>query len=83
MNKSILILILLLFMFSSVISDIHAADCITPGSSVGVVIRPWPDKECDASKQALDRWNDENTWLMSNADGLTVDPMVIIPVFSS
>ena len=55
MNKSISILILLLFMFSSVISDIHAADCITPGSSVGVVIRPWPDKECDGNKTAAAR----------------------------
>ncbi len=81
MNKSILILILLLFIFSSVISDIHAADCITPGSSIGVVIRPWPDKECDASKQALDRWNwnNESTLLLSNAEGLTLDPYVTIP----
>ncbi|HMA77456.1 MAG TPA: hypothetical protein VKO43_09110, partial [Candidatus Krumholzibacteriaceae bacterium] len=79
MNRIITALFLMLIIFPCLSSGVLAADCYTPGSSIACVIRPWPDMNSTKSKEALDRWNNESTFLLSNADGLTLDPYVTIP----
>ncbi|MBD3423141.1 MAG: T9SS type A sorting domain-containing protein, partial [Candidatus Latescibacteria bacterium] len=80
MNRSagVLLLMLIIFPFLSS-SAAFAADCYTPGSSTACVIRPWPDMDSNKSKEALDKWNNANTLLLSNGDGLTLLPFVTIP----
>ena len=73
-----LFLMLIIFPFLSS-SAAFAAACYTPGSSTACVIRPWPDMDSNKSKEALDRWNNANTLLLSNGDGLTLSPFVTIP----